>query len=90
MLSVIVYGREDCEYSEAAKELLRERDVAFKEIDVASSPANMAEMIRRSGGHQTTPQIFINGRHIGGADDLRRFADGGGLDHATGDGVSAH
>jgi len=84
MQSVVLYGRADCEYSAAAKELLRERGVAFDEIDVASDPRKMTEMLRRAAGQHTTPQIFIDGRHIGGYDDLRQLADWGGLEAATG------
>ncbi|HET6150838.1 MAG TPA: glutaredoxin 3 [Polyangia bacterium] len=84
MRSVVLYGRADCEYSAAARELLREQGIAFKEIDVDLEPQKMAEMLRRAAGRHTTPQIFIDGRHIGGYDDLRRLADRGGLDDAAG------
>lgn len=84
MHSVVLYGREDCEYSAAAKDLLQQHGIAFDEIDVATDPHKMSEMIRRAGGRHTTPQIFIDGRHIGGCDELRRLADQGGLDSATG------
>jgi glutaredoxin 3 len=80
MQSVVVYGRKDCEYSVAAKELLRRHGVAFKEIEVDGDADRLSEMIRRAGGRHTTPQIFIEGRHVGGYDDLRSLADQGGLD----------
>jgi glutaredoxin 3 len=80
MKSVVLYGREDCEFSAAAKELLREHGISFSEIDVGAEPGKLAEMIRRANGQRTTPQIFIDGRSIGGHDELRRLADQGGLD----------
>jgi glutaredoxin 3 len=82
MQSVVVYGRVDCEYSAAAKELLREQGISFNEIDVAADAQKMTEMIRRTGGRRTTPQIFIDGRHVGGYDDLRNLVDWGGLQNA--------
>ena len=84
MQSVVLYGRDDCEYSAAARELLEQHGIRFDEIDVASDPKKMSEMLRRSGGRHTTPQIFIDGRHIGGCDELRRLAAQGGLDDAAG------
>ena len=84
MQSVVLYGKKDCEYSVAAKELLRAHGVAFKEIEVDDDSTQREEMIRRAGGRHTTPQIFIEGRHVGGYEDLRRLADQGGLDAAAG------
>ena len=83
MQSVVLYGREDCEYSAAARDLLEQHGIGFDEIDVATDPKKMSEMLRRAGGRHTTPQIFIDGRHIGGCDELRRLADQGGLDNAA-------
>ena len=80
MAVVLLYGRQDCAYSRAAKEMLRERRVEFREVEVDRDPDKMEEMIRRAGGRTTTPQIFVDGRHVGGADDLARMADRGQLD----------
>ena len=80
MASVILYGRDDCEYSNVAKQLLFDHGIYFDEIDIDHQYGKREEMIRRSGGRFTTPQIFIDGLHVGGADDLRRLADQGRLD----------
>jgi glutaredoxin 3 len=80
MASVILYGRDDCEYSNAAKELLFKHGIYFEEIDIEHQYGKREEMIRRAGGRFTTPQIFIDGLHIGGADDLRQLASQGRLD----------
>jgi glutaredoxin 3 len=80
MASVTVYSREDCYFSHAAKRLLTRYGLDFEDVDVDDDAENMDKMIRRSGGRFTTPQIFIHGLHIGGAEDLQRMADQGQLD----------
>ncbi len=59
-----------CGFSYRAKKLLEQKGVAFTEIDVMANPSRRAEMVERSGGRTSVPQIFIDGRHIGGCDDL--------------------
>lgn len=68
-VAVEIYTRPGCGYCSAAKSLLTRKQVAFKEFDVAVNPDWRQEMIQRSGG-STYPQIFINGQHVGGCDDL--------------------
>lgn len=80
MPSVTIYTRSDCSYCHMAKDLLRRKDVAFDEIDIGREPARRAEMIERSGGRLTVPQLFIDGRHVGGCDDLHALDRAGGLD----------
>ena len=80
MNGVVLYGRQDCEYSAAAKAVLHQHAISFKEIDVGAEPSKVAEMIRLANGRDTTPQVFIDGRHVGGYDELRQLADQGGLD----------
>ena len=53
-----------------AKKLLEQKGVAFTDIDVLASPKRRAEMVDRSGGRTSVPQIFIDDRHIGGCDEL--------------------
>jgi glutaredoxin 3 len=66
---VVVYSSPFCGYCGAAKRLLTDKGAQFAEIDVLFDPARKQEMVERSG-RQTVPQIFIDGRHIGGFDDL--------------------
>jgi glutaredoxin 3 len=63
-----------------AKRLLREKGVAFVEIDVGRAPARRAEMTERSGGGLTVPQVFIGGEPVGGCDDLYALERAGALD----------
>ena len=80
MPSVEIYARSDCPYCHMAKDLLSRKRVAFEEIDVGRHPERRPEMIERSGGRTTVPQIFIDGRHVGGCDDLYALDRSGGLD----------
>jgi glutaredoxin 3 len=77
---VIVYSSPFCGYCGAAKRLLNKKGAAFTEVDVMFDPQRRLEMIERSGGRQTVPQIFIDGRHIGGYDDLSALDQRGELD----------
>jgi len=74
-----MYATSWCPYCERARALLRAKGVAFEEISIESDPARREEMIRRSG-RRTVPQIFIQGQHIGGSDDLHALDAAGGLD----------
>jgi glutaredoxin 3 len=77
---VIVYSQPFCGYCSAAKRLLTAKGAAFTEIDVMAEHGRRDEMIARSGGRRTVPQIFIDGRHIGGYDDLSALDKAGELD----------
>jgi glutaredoxin 3 len=68
-----------CPYCERARLLLRAKGVGFEEISIEAEPARREEMIRRSG-RRSVPQIFINGQHIGGCDDLHALDAAGGLE----------
>jgi glutaredoxin 3 len=76
---VIVYSTPFCGYCSAAKRLLKEKGAEFTEIDVMFDSARRGEMMERSG-RRTVPQIFIDGRHIGGYDDLSALEENGELD----------
>jgi len=78
---VLVYSQPFCGYCSAAKRLLTAKGADFTEIDVMFESDRRDEMIERSGGRRTVPQIFIDGRHIGGFDDLTALDKGGELDH---------
>ena len=77
---IIIYTSPMCGYCHAAKDLLRRRDVAFREIDVMADPERRREMTERSGGGRTVPQIFIGERPIGGFTELYALDRSGGLD----------
>jgi glutaredoxin 3 len=69
MQKVIIYTTNSCPYCVRAKMLLQKKQVKFEEINVNSDKIR-EEMIVRSGGRKTVPQIFIGSKHIGGCDDL--------------------
>jgi glutaredoxin 3 len=79
MAEVVMYTSAFCGYCHRAKRLLTERGAAFAEIDVMAHPERRPEMVARAGGRTTVPQIFIDGRHIGGCDELYALDRAGGL-----------
>lgn len=80
MADVIVYTGLMCSYCERSKALLTEKNVDFQEINVGRDPERRDEMIEKSNGGRTVPQIFINGVHVGGCDDLFALERAGKLD----------
>ncbi|MDE1900060.1 MAG: glutaredoxin 3 [Alphaproteobacteria bacterium] len=80
MAQITVYSGPNCPYCDRAKMLLKKKGVAFEDINVRTDEAKLAEMMEKSGGRRTIPQIFIGGRHIGGCDDLYALDAAGKLD----------
>jgi glutaredoxin 3 len=80
MARVEIYTKFGCPYCARAKALLAAKQVRFEEYDVMSDAARRQEMLRRANGRHTVPQIFIDGRHVGGSDDLAELDRGGRLD----------
>ncbi len=80
MADVTIYTRMMCGYCAAAKRLLDSKGVAYTEHDASFSPEVKADMIARSNGRTTFPQIFIGRIHVGGSDDLHALDDSGRLD----------
>jgi glutaredoxin 3 len=80
MARVEIYTSPLCGYCHAAKRLLTQKGVTFEETDVSRDPAQRRVMMDRAGGRHTVPQIFIDGQHIGGCDDLFALDRAGGLD----------
>jgi glutaredoxin 3 len=79
MADVQVYTTDYCPYCVRAVGLLKRKGVTFTEIDVTHDPAKRA-WLREATGQRTVPQIFINGRPIGGSDDLYALERAGRLD----------
>jgi glutaredoxin 3 len=77
---ILVYSTPFCGYCAAAKRLLTAKGAEYTEIDVMMDPGRRQEMLAKSGGRRTVPQIFIDGRHIGGFDELNALDKAGGLD----------
>ena len=85
MKPVEIYTSQLCGYCFRAKRLLDSKGVAYREISVDGDAAARAEMTERSGGGRTVPQIFIDGKPIGGSDDLAAMEARGDLDAALAD-----
>jgi glutaredoxin 3 len=77
---ILVYTTPFCGYCSAAKRLLSSKGAGYTEVDVMMDAERRAEMIERSSGCRTVPQIFIGDRHIGGYDDLSALDSSGELD----------
>lgn len=80
MPEVTVYSGPHCPYCTKAKALLDKKKVVYADFNVKEDSAKLDEMMERSGGRKTIPQIFINGEHIGGCDDLYALDAAGKLD----------
>jgi glutaredoxin 3 len=80
LADIVIYTKPGCPYCYAAASLLKRKGVGFTEIVASSDPEKRAEMMRRSGGAATFPQIFIGDRHIGGSDDMHALDRKGELD----------
>lgn len=70
MPDIEIYTQDFCPYCDRAKALLTRKGVAFREIAAPGGSAARAQARTRSGGRTSVPQIFIDGKHIGGCDDL--------------------
>jgi len=79
MVPVTIYTRDFCGYCARAKALLDSKGVDYAEYNATTTPEYRQEMIEKSGG-TTFPQIFINGEHVGGCDDLHALERAGKLD----------
>ncbi len=80
MAKVEIYTKMMCGYCTRAKRLLEMKNIPYEEIAVDFGGAKKTEMVQRAGGHMTVPQIFINGRHVGGCDELMSLEQQGRLD----------
>ncbi len=80
MPEIEIYTTKVCPYCVKAKRLLDAKDVDYVERDVTGDDAAREALLVRSGGQRTVPQIFINGQHIGGCDNLYALEEEGKLD----------
>ena len=84
MAKIEIYTKAFCGYCARAKALLNAKGVAFEEYDISMGGPKRAEMLERSQGGSTVPQIFIDGAHVGGSDDLAALERQGRLDPMLG------
>jgi glutaredoxin 3 len=80
MAKIEIFTKAFCPYCARATHLLDTKGAAYEEIDLTMGGPRRAEMLERSGGRTSVPQIFIDGKHIGGSDDLAALDRRGGLD----------
>lgn len=80
MAEVTIYATMFCPYCSRAKRLLDGKGVQYTEIDVDMTAGAREEMVKKAGGRRTVPQIFIDGAHVGGSDDLHALDRAGKLD----------
>jgi glutaredoxin 3 len=80
MAQVEIYTTPLCPYCWRAKRLLQSKGVEFVEIDLWQQPERRAEMVERAAGRTTVPQLFVDGRAIGGSDELAALERNGKLD----------
>lgn len=80
MRDVTIYTKAWCPYCQDAKALLQRKGIDFAEIEIDRQPERRAEMLERSGGRRTVPQVFVGATHIGGCDELYALDEEGALD----------
>ncbi len=76
---ITIYTTGTCPYCTRAKKLLARKNAAFEEISLDGNPEARKAMMARAGGRSSVPQIFINGTHVGGCDDLHALEHDGRL-----------
>ena len=79
MKNVTVYMGPRCNFCDAAKRLLKRNNIPFNEINIALEEGKREEMLKKSNGRQTIPQIFFNELHVGGYEELRSLEKKGEL-----------
>ena len=84
MPEIEIYTTPLCAFCWRAKRLLQQKGLAFREVDLWQEPERRREMIERAAGRTTVPQLFIDGRGIGGSDELAALEASGELDRLLG------
>ena len=80
MKKVTIYTGPICNFCSAAKHLLSKKKISYEEIDIGSDDKKREEMLKKSNGAKTVPQIFIGEKHIGGYVELKALENEGELD----------
>jgi glutaredoxin 3 len=80
MAKIVIYTTQFCPYCVQAKRLLKQKGVAFDEIDVSNDPQGREDMVRKAGGRMTVPQIFVDDAWIGDCDGIYALDRAGKLD----------
>ena len=81
MKNVTVYMGPMCAFCDAAKRLLKRNNISYNEINIALDEVKREEMLKKSNGKRTIPQIFIEDYHVGGYEELRALEKKGELDN---------
>ncbi|MEG3124822.1 glutaredoxin 3 [Sphingomonas sp. GB1N7] len=84
MAKVEIYTKAFCPYCARAMKLLSGKNVEVEEFDITMGGPKRAEMLDRANGGTTVPQVFIDGQHVGGSDDLAALEREGKLDALLG------
>tara|TARA_B100000902_G_C27105791_1_gene811075 strand:- start:170 stop:433 length:264 start_codon:yes stop_codon:yes gene_type:complete len=78
--NIIVYSSNFCHYCVKAKKLLERLNLSYQEINIQNFPEKRDEMLSKSNGKRTVPQIFVNDYHVGGYDELNSLVQKGEFD----------
>ena len=84
MKKVVIYTGPMCNYCSAAKHLLNKKKINYEEIDIGYDDKKREEMLKKSNGAKTIPQIFIEEKHVGGYVELKALENKGELDSLLG------
>ena len=84
MKKVVIYTGPFCNFCSAAKHLLNKKKINYEEIDIGYDDKKREEMLKKTNGSKTVPQIFIDGKHIGGNDSLQDLERKGKLNSLLG------
>ena len=79
--NIIIYTSSLCGFCFRAKALLKKKNIPFEEIDIDLDYSKRNEMIQKSGGRTSVPQIFFKNHHIGGCDDLYKLEEDNDLEN---------
>ena len=84
MKNVVIYTGQRCSHCDWAKELLTKKKVSFTEYNISKDFSKMEEMLKKSNGMRTVPQIFVGSHHVGGNEELQALEREGKLDSLLG------